>query len=197
LTFVDFQLYDIITTFGDLSEEAAQCKKYAKWKAAYIHNCLKNGETPHPGPLPTEGEDELNAVGGADPPPPAAGGFSGGWQPQGPQAPYQPPQQPPSYQPQQPPVDPNMPFHLPDPPKEPEPKNPGGFVPYNPSTSDFPSDPSAGFASSGSTTRTPEQIAKAQKYCKFVVSALNYDDVPSAIDNLQKCLRLLQTGQDS
>lgn len=30
-------------------------RKYAKWKAAYIHKCLKNGETPEPGPL--GGED--------------------------------------------------------------------------------------------------------------------------------------------
>ena len=26
-------------------------RKYAKWKAAYIHNCLKNGETPVAGPI--------------------------------------------------------------------------------------------------------------------------------------------------
>ena len=26
-------------------------RKYAKWKAAYINNCLKNGETPIPGPV--------------------------------------------------------------------------------------------------------------------------------------------------
>ena len=26
-------------------------RKYAKWKAAYIHNCLKSGETPIPGPV--------------------------------------------------------------------------------------------------------------------------------------------------
>ena len=50
-------LYDVITTFGDLTEEAAQNRKYAKWKAAYIHNCLKNGETPVAGPLPTEDEE--------------------------------------------------------------------------------------------------------------------------------------------
>ena len=31
-------------------------RKYAKWKAAYIHKCLKNGETPLPGPLAEEGE---------------------------------------------------------------------------------------------------------------------------------------------
>jgi vacuolar protein sorting-associated protein VTA1 len=40
-------IYDIITVFGELSEEAKHNKKYASWKAAYIHSCLKNGETPH------------------------------------------------------------------------------------------------------------------------------------------------------
>lgn len=46
-------------------------------------------------------------------------------------------------------------------------------------------------------TLTAEQMAKAQKYCKWAGSALSYDDVKSAIDNLQKGLRLLQTGVDS
>lgn len=32
-------------------------QKYAKWKAAYIHKCLKNGETPVPGPLPEHEEE--------------------------------------------------------------------------------------------------------------------------------------------
>ena len=31
-------------------------RKYAKWKAAYIHRCLKSGETPLPGPLPGDKE---------------------------------------------------------------------------------------------------------------------------------------------
>ncbi|XP_058791825.1 vacuolar protein sorting-associated protein VTA1 homolog isoform X5 [Phymastichus coffea] len=52
-------LYDVLTTFGELSEEAIQNKKYAKWKAAYIHNCLKNGETPVPGPL-KDNDDNSN-----------------------------------------------------------------------------------------------------------------------------------------
>lgn len=42
-------IYDILITFGELSDEAQKNGKYAKWKAAYIHNCLKNGETPVPG----------------------------------------------------------------------------------------------------------------------------------------------------
>lgn len=50
-------LFDVLTTFGELSEELLQNRKYAKWKAAYIHNCLKNGETPVPGPL--QEEDKL------------------------------------------------------------------------------------------------------------------------------------------
>lgn len=164
-------LYDIITTFGELSEEALQCRKYSKWKAAYIHNCLKSGETPHAGPMPMDGEDELldEAAGGANPGPPQD---SFGWNTnptQQPQAPYQPPQipyQPPAqnYQPE-PPTQPSnsLPFHLPDPPKDPEPKHPGGFVPYNPSTSNLPSYEST---TGSKATRTPEEIAKAQKYCK-------------------------------
>lgn len=184
-----------------------QQRKYAKWKAAYIHNCLKNGETPHAGPLPNEGEDELgDFASGGQPGPPPSSDF--GWntppvqQPpspfqQPPQGPYQQPYQPPAptynYQPEAPGSNSSLPFHLPDPPKDPEPKHPGGFVPYNPATSTIPSyEPSR----SGSS-HTPEQIAKAQKYCKYTASALTYDDVPTAIVNLQKCLRLLQTGEDS
>lgn len=193
-----FQIYDIIQTFGELSEEAAQSRKYAKWKAAYIHNCLKNGETPHAGPMPTEGEDELQDIAAGGAPGPAPGG---GWNTNPydqPQAPYQPPAPfqplpPTHYDPPAPASNSSLPFHLPDPPKDPEPKHPGGFIPYNPQESNLPS-----FESSRpGSALTPEQIAKAQKYTKYAGSALTYDDVPTAIENLQKCLRLLQTGQDS
>lgn len=49
-------LYDVLTVFGELSEEAIQNRKYAKWKAAYIHNCLKNNEIPLPGPIQESNE---------------------------------------------------------------------------------------------------------------------------------------------
>lgn len=57
-------IYDALLTFGDLSEEATDKRKYAKYKAAYIHTCLKNGETPIPGP-PTEagGDSDDNNIG--------------------------------------------------------------------------------------------------------------------------------------
>ena len=51
-------LFDILEScFGELPPEAAHYRKYAKMKAAYIHNCLKNGETPVAGPLVAEEED--------------------------------------------------------------------------------------------------------------------------------------------
>ena len=50
-------LFDVLETFGELPPEAAHYRKYSKMKAAYIHNCLKNGETPVAGPL-VEDEDE-------------------------------------------------------------------------------------------------------------------------------------------
>lgn len=71
-------IYDTLMTFGELSEEATDKRKYAKYKAAYIHNCLKNGEMPIPGPPHEDGEsDDNNVVAGpsnsdnADTPPEA------------------------------------------------------------------------------------------------------------------------------
>jgi len=53
-----------------------------------------------------------------------------------------------------------------------------------------------GFVIAGGVKLNAEQMTKAQKYCKWAGSALNYDDIPTAIANLQKALKLLQTGQD-
>lgn len=191
-------LYDVIGVFGVLSEEANQSRKYAKWKAAYIHNCLKNGETPHAGPLPVEGEDDLVTLNYEANDPGTSSSFGWNTNP----ASHQP--QPSQQQfPSQPPaaaavnVDHNDPFsnfRAPSPPKDPEEKNPGGFIPYNPSTSNISSYDPTPKTSSGLTS---EQMMKAQKYCKYAGSALTYDDVGTAIDNLQKALRLLTTGQDS
>jgi vacuolar protein sorting-associated protein VTA1 len=38
-------------------------------------------------------------------------------------------------------------------------------------------------------------VLQAQKFCKFAASALQYEDIPTAIDNLEKCLRILKTGK--
>ena len=50
---------------------------------------------------------------------------------------------------------------------------------------------SSGFAPSS------DNIARAQKLSKFAVSSLDYEDIPSAIGNLEKALRLLKTGSEN
>ena len=56
-------LMDVLTQFSELSEEVSHKRKYAKWKAAHIHACLKNGEKPHAGPVGWEGEEEESEEG--------------------------------------------------------------------------------------------------------------------------------------
>lgn len=86
---------------------------------------------------------------------------------------------------------------LPPVPYTPDP-NPGGFVPYDPSQQPQPTPPTPlyGDSSSALPQLSPDQIAKAQKYCKWASSALNYEDVKTAITNLRNGLELLQTGRD-
>ena len=69
-------LFDVLSQFGEISEELEWKQKYAKWKAAYIHRCLKTGETPIPGPLGGEGEGAIGGVEapGASPAEPSASG---------------------------------------------------------------------------------------------------------------------------
>ncbi|XP_074846561.1 vacuolar protein sorting-associated protein VTA1 homolog isoform X2 [Carettochelys insculpta] len=126
-------LIDVLSVFGELTEENVQHRKYARWKAAYIHNCLKNGETPQPGPIGMEEEDD--------------GVTSDPIQPT--------PQNIPA-------VDSSL---------------------YN-------------APSAGEIRLTPEDFARAQKYCKYAGSALQYEDVSTAVQNLQKALKLLTTGRE-
>ncbi|XP_068148384.1 vacuolar protein sorting-associated protein VTA1 homolog [Drosophila tropicalis] len=197
-------LYDILQTFGELSEEALQNRKYAKWKAAYIHNCLKTGETPKPFAAPDEAEqdestenpasgegDEGNNIGheasGGSGDPSVSDNANDAVQPSSPTTQITPPTAEEVL---------NNPNKLPSPPVEEE--KPGGFEPYVPTAQPHPAaatiyqpiEPVAGIQI------TPEQMITAQKYCKYAGSALNYDDVKTAIVNLQKALKLLSTGSE-
>lgn len=85
---------------------------------------------------------------------------------------------------------------LPPVPYTPDP-NPGGFVPYDPSQQQQqPEPPTNLYGDNRVAELSPEQIAKAQKYCKWASSALNYEDIKTAIGNLKNALELLQTGRD-
>ncbi|EDV95900.1 vacuolar protein sorting-associated protein VTA1 homolog [Drosophila grimshawi] len=202
-------LYDILLTFGELSEEALHNRKYAKYKAAYIHNCLKNGETPIPGPFPDDESAELdNQPGGSND---DNGGSSNSTPPDvsspgaaaaddEPKPEDDEPVEPASPAPTSPSVTAptaeevlKNPNKLPSPPVEEE--KPGGFEPYEPTAQPNPAIyqpivPVAG------VQITPDQMIIAQKYCKYAGSALNYDDVKTAIENLQKALKLLSTGSE-
>lgn len=48
----------------------------------------------------------------------------------------------------------------------------------------------------GDVRLTPEDFTQAQKYCKYAGSALQYEDVATAVQNLQKALKLLTTGKE-
>lgn len=190
-----------MTTFGEPTEEVLQNRKYAKWKAAYIHRCLKEGETPIPGPMPggEEGEDGEGEEGGAgasgynptpQPPPPTMGFTATGYDPIPPPEAYNPP----GPQGGGSPVDIN-PDQLPTPPSEPT-KPPGGFKPYVPPSNAPVETYELPAAVASNVSLTLEQTTMAQKYCKFASNSLNFGDLKSAVENLHKALRLIQTGQE-
>ncbi|XP_073672828.1 vacuolar protein sorting-associated protein VTA1 homolog [Garra rufa] len=186
-------LYDVLSVFGELSDENVQHRKYAKWKAAYIHNCLKNGETPQPGPIGMEGEaydDEFGAEGGGPS-----------------QEPYNPPQSQPSFHghpSNQPPAS-NF-SNIQIPPGSHAPANTPAEIPHPEAQPVKPMpvprtmpvvDPSLlNNTQEGDVRLTPEDFTRAQKFCKYAGSALQYEDVGTAIQNLQKALKLLTTGKE-
>jgi len=181
-------LFDTLSVFGEISEDIDKNRKYAKWKAAYIHKCLKNGEMPTPGPMQEEG-DEDGALGGGPPI---------GFEQPGPSG----------YQPR-----PSATNSLNLPGNSLSPENPSSGAHAPPSTPQEPrhSQPSpqpSPVQHAASTDWVPPQNAgaaplgageyqRAMKYCKYASSALQYEDSQTAIDNLTKCLKLLTTGKDS
>uniref|UniRef100_A0A3P9PHR7 Vacuolar protein sorting-associated protein VTA1 homolog n=1 Tax=Poecilia reticulata TaxID=8081 RepID=A0A3P9PHR7_POERE len=185
-------LMDVLSVFGELSDENIQHRKYARWKATYIHNCLKNGETPQSGPI---GMDEDEEPGGGSCflssvplPPPSIHSFplDPGSGPTGPPASnYNNIQIPPGAH-----APANTPAELPPPSGE-------AGKPLPAARSVPAVDPSLLSAQQqGGVQLSPEDFTKAQKFCKYAGSALQYEDVNTAIQNLQKALKLLTTGKE-
>ncbi|UYV76214.1 VTA1 [Cordylochernes scorpioides] len=165
-------LFDVLTVFGEVSEEIAHHRKYAKWKATYINNCLNQGITPVPGP--TGGEEDTEF----------------GTQP--PTTMHQPEERfdqpstsistPPYYNPTPPAPNPALTPQAPPPSYYTD-----DLAPQTPADSKC-------LALNGAEL-TPADLQLGQKLCKWAGSALTYDDIPTAVDNLQKVLALLTTGQ--
>ncbi|KAB0362212.1 hypothetical protein FD755_008529 [Muntiacus reevesi] len=166
-------------------------KKYARWKATYIHNCLKNGETPQAGPVGIE-EDNVDVEENED-----AGATSL------PTQPLQPSSS--TYDPSTMPSSGYTGIQIP--PGAHAPANTPAEVPHStgvtsntiqPTPQTIPAIDPALFStvSQGDIRLTPEDFARAQKYCKYAGSALQYEDVSTAVQNLQKALKLLTTGRE-
>jgi len=215
-------LMDVLSQFSEVSDEVSHKRKYAKWKAAHIHACLKNGEKPHAGPVGWEGEEEeeddgaVGGAGGAVPNPGGVGfsappgvGFSappgvGFSAPPGAGAyntnSYSTPQQPTggySNQSNYSWPDPNYPSSTSSAPPPPEARPytapSSGELAAASSTAAEAADATMGV---GGLTLSSAEISQAQKYMKYASSALNFEDVPTAIENCEKALRLLKTGKE-
>ncbi|XP_069371201.1 vacuolar protein sorting-associated protein VTA1 homolog isoform X3 [Paralichthys olivaceus] len=180
-------LLDVLSVFGELSEENIQHRKYARWKATYIHNCLKNGETPQAGPMAMDEDGEADEFGAAGFSGPSQGGSFRGAPPSQSYDDQDKSSDPgpapgigftPSPGPSGPPTSNYNNIHIP----------PGAHAPAN-TPAELP--PPA-----GGVHLTPEDFTKAQKLCKYAGSALQYEDVGTAIQNLQKALKLLMSGKE-
>lgn len=203
-------LFEAMAVFGPLTDDINKRAKYAKFKAAYIQKCLKTGQTPKPGPL--EGDD-LNTDGTA-----ASGGVSdipevptnNPLEPEKPHSnapdPYiMTPGAPQPYKPGAPSTttynNDSVSQTKPNPPPESQPAASGTKSVYDMSQTVDNKLPGASsiqatrFHATNGTPLNAEDLIKSQKYCKFANSALQYDDIPTAVANLEKALRLLTTGQ--
>lgn len=207
-------LFGALTQFGELSEDIIEKQKYAKYKAADIARCLKNGIQPTAGP-PGGDDTELSVP---QPAPIGFGGYDPSSAPQGtPYAvypeggveTYTPPQPthphpPPGSVPVFPPADQSSPVpkprtHL---PPQNDPPAPTPMQPQQPITPQVqqPLPTATPILQPGSITIHPgltfKEYSQASKYCRYASSALDYEDAKTAINNLTKALRLLQTGRD-
>ncbi|KAG9508483.1 Vacuolar protein sorting-associated protein VTA1-like protein [Fragariocoptes setiger] len=175
-------LFEVMAVFGPLTDEISRRAKYSKFKAAYIQKCLKNGETPHPGPV----GDELMEIGdlGSD----NSQNPSSTVNPENPPAPQTPQSRPP--------IPPSSLKPTVDHSKQtPQPSEPCKSSSTNSSHAGSSISTNHLTAINGAPLN-PEAIVKTQKYCKFAGSALQYDDISTAVTNLEKALKLLKTGNE-
>lgn len=202
-------LFEAMAVFGPLTEEITKRAKYAKFKAAYIQKCLKTGQTPKPGPI--EGSDlegypdnpesnitEPSGISGSDVKPSSESSITD----ESSKAKEDPFILTPSSNPINPPTLPQEPLRpsIPNPgylePTKPMP-TPSPNTSLNTSTKTAPVTNSTTFQATNGASLGPESIAQSQKFCKFATSALQYNDIQTAVLNLEKALKLLTTGQNA
>ena len=200
MLYVASVFFEILHQFPNAPDEDTLAKqRYAAWRAGELSACAREGKTPPPPP----GEAERSDVSETEARTRAAGGdavSSGGdleGDADGVEMPTPPP--PAAYTP--PSAPPALPDHLSSKSGEARPRARG----------DADAREVTRFGTSFANAATPSpparlppvnyaegigvaSVAEAQKHAKFAVSALGFEDVPTAIENLRKALALL-TGR--
>jgi vacuolar protein sorting-associated protein VTA1 len=202
MLYVASVFFEILHQFpGAVDEDTLAKQRYAAWRAGELSACAREGKTPPPPPSaekPSDAghlSDEMpessadgNAAGSNVNEPLPASTFVGG-------------------------APPGVGFINPSPGLEPAPPPPAAYTPPSAppampnhllSGSDAPGAGSKPRATPSPPAALPPvnyaegigvaSVAEAQKHAKFAVSALGFEDVPTAIENLQKALALL-TGR--
>jgi len=188
------QFIEVLKQFGELSDELTEKQRYAKWKAVDISTALKNGLTPKPGGPDDNESNELNGDGKEDTnnipqpmlPPTNSGKFD---EPEVP-----------TYQGNKDTTNIAHPNNVNSPTVNSFPtiipRNISNTFPQTvPQTVQPPTNYSTQVSNDSTYHPSDENRATAQKYSKFVVSALDYEDFPTAVKYLKLALKQL-TGTD-
>ncbi|GAN08445.1 vacuolar protein sorting-associated protein VTA1 homolog isoform X1 [Mucor ambiguus] len=184
---------ELLKTFGELDSETEAKIKYSKWKAADIMKALREGRVPTPGPpggIEQEDEDvEMKQEQQSDeqeqphtmPPPPSISEFPS----------------PPS----------NFTAPLPQTPHPSKADTTNDASPVTPVSSNnkpptvVVQQPSVAapvvVASQASTPLGPKDISAAQKYAKWAISALEYEDIDNARVQLLAALKEIGFNQEN
>ncbi|KAJ3053622.1 hypothetical protein HK097_003815 [Rhizophlyctis rosea] len=204
---------ELLKVFGDIDTEVQEKIRYAKWKATDIIKALKEGRVPVPGPpggepeTPTFPSSEIPGSFSQQPTdyPPQQQPHSdqNQYQPFDPSASTQYPNFPPQnqgypHQPTSPPASSFDPYNSNTAPNLP-PRTPSFSTPPAPPArpitpvSSTPVSSARGFGSvSEAFAMDHKALQAAQKHSKFAISALQYDDVGTAVGELEKALALLR-----
>lgn len=209
--FMAIMLFETMSVFGALSDELQQRAKYAKFKAAYIQKCIKTGQTPKPGPIDNtdlDGGEQTNQP-PALAPSPMQQNFSS--EP-GPPSSSQDftfisnpsPNPPPSTTWPSTGGNQGSPLVLPETPDKDKigsgttndnSRRPVGYQFVTSPTNPKPTISGTKYQAINGAPLAVNDMLMSQKYCKFATSALQYDDIKTAVANLEKALSLLKTGE--
>jgi len=163
LFLISSHLFEVLSVFGEIDEDIKRRIKYAKWKAIYISKCLKNGETPIPGPVGGIDDEDLELY---------------------------------NFQPSNTNTE-NTTNSFDNVNNKSEKVVPDSEPISSPSNVSSSATNQSSLTAINGKPLAAEDLVKAQKLCKFAGSALQYEDIPTAITNLQKALSLLTTGNEN